>query len=121
VIREYVREHVTAMRFGMIRIDWLKPILPLYSRALAEASPLVWTEGHAIRVATAEGLILTKMVAFRPQDKADIETRLARNRGGVDFDSIRGQWAAVAKGEESRTAWLEGAIARSIHDPPSDI
>ena len=115
VIREYVREHVTAMRFGMVRIDWLKPILPLYSRALAEASPLLWTAGHPIRVVTAEGLILTKMVAFRPQDQADIETLLAANRGEINFDDIRRQWAAVAKGEEQRTAWLEAAISRPVH------
>jgi hypothetical protein len=113
VIREYVREHVTAIRFGIVQIDWLKPILPLYSKALAAASPLVWTEGHPIRVVTAEGLILTKMVAFRPQDQADIETLLAANWGEINFDDIRQQWAAVAKGEESRTAWLEAAIARA--------
>ena len=29
VIREYVREHMTAFRFGSVRIDWLKPILSL--------------------------------------------------------------------------------------------
>jgi hypothetical protein len=27
MIREYVREHVTAMRFGTTRIDWLRPVL----------------------------------------------------------------------------------------------
>jgi hypothetical protein len=66
VIEQYVREHLTAFSFGGVRIDWLKPVLPLYSRALADAQPLPWSEGHSVRVATAEGLILTKMVAFRP-------------------------------------------------------
>src|SRR6266849_7258321 len=54
VIREYVSEHMTAFRFGTVRIDWLKPVLPLYARTLAEASSLTWTEGHDVRVATAE-------------------------------------------------------------------
>src|SRR6266705_1676712 len=27
VIREYVHEHMTVLRFGAIRIDWLKPVL----------------------------------------------------------------------------------------------
>jgi hypothetical protein len=40
VIHEYVREHLTAFRFGSVRIDWLKPVLPLYARALADASSL---------------------------------------------------------------------------------
>lgn len=68
VIREFVGQHMTSFRFGSVRIDWLKPVLPLYARTLADASALPWTEGHSVRVASAEGLILTKMVAFRPQD-----------------------------------------------------
>src|SRR5206468_1847327 len=32
VIREYVHEHMTAFRFASVRIDWLKPVLPLYAR-----------------------------------------------------------------------------------------
>ena len=63
---------------------------------------------------TVEGLILTKMVAFRPQDQADIETLLVAKRGEIDFEEIRRQWASVAKGEEPRTTWLESAIARAM-------
>jgi hypothetical protein len=116
VIREYVGEHMTALRFGSVRIDWLKPVLPLYARTLADASLLNWTEGHSLRVATAEGLILTKLVSFRSQDQADIETLLVANRDDVDLSLIRGEWSAVAKGEEARTVWLENAIARLV--PP---
>src|SRR5205085_9885024 len=114
VIREYVREHLTALRYGSVRIDWLKPVLPLYARTLAEASSLTWTEGHQLRVAKAEGLILTKMVSFRPQDQADIETLLIANREEIDVGLIRQEWSAVAEGEEARTAWLEDAIARLV-------
>lgn len=118
VIREYVREHLTAFHFGTVRIDWLKPVLPLYAHALAEASSLMWTEGHPIRVAKAEGLILTKILAFRPQDQVDIETLLSANRDEIDVDLIRREWSTVAEGEEARTAWLEDAIARLV--PPRD-
>jgi hypothetical protein len=118
VIREYVREHMTAFRFGSVRIDWLKPVLPLYARTLADASSLTWTEDHPLRVATAEGLILTKMVAFRPQDQADIETLLIANRDEIDVGLIRQEWSAVAEGEETRTAWLEDAIARLVPPRP---
>jgi hypothetical protein len=114
VIREYVREHMTAFRFGSVRIDWLKPVLPLYRRTLAEASSLAWTPGHPVRVASPEGLILTKMVSFRPQDQVDIETLLIANRDAIDVDLIRQEWSAVAQGEETRTAWLEDAIARLV-------
>ncbi len=114
VIREYVREHMTSFRFGSVRIDWIKPVLPLYARTLTDASSLSWTEGRSVRVATAEGLILTKMVSFRPQDQVDIETLFVANRDTLDVDLIRQEWSAVAAGEESRTEWLENAIARLV-------
>jgi hypothetical protein len=112
VIREYVHEHMTAFRFASVRIDWLKPVLPLYARTLADALSLMWTEGHPLRVATAEGLILTKIVAFRPQDQVDIETLVTANRDDLNVDLIRREWSAVAAGEETRTTWLEDVLAR---------
>ena len=114
VIREYVREHMTAFRFGAVRVDWIKPVLPRYSRTLADASALIWTEGHILKVATAEGLILTKLVSFRSQDQVDIETLLIANRDEIDLRVIRHEWSAVAEGEEARTAWLEAAISRLV-------
>ena len=114
VIREYVREHMTAFRFGAVRVDWIKPVLPLYSRTLTDASALIWTEGHILKVATAEGLILTKLVSVRSQDQVDIETLLIANRDEIDLRVIRHEWSAVAEGEEARTAWLEAAISRLV-------
>jgi len=95
-------------------IDWLKPVLPLYSRTLADATPMEWTEGHTVRVATAEGLILTKMVSFRPQDQIDIETLLTANRDTIEVQLIRDEWSPFAESEAERTAWLEVAIARRV-------
>jgi hypothetical protein len=114
VIPEYVRQHITAFSFGLVRIDWLKPILPLYSRTLADALPLDWCDGHSVRVATAEGLILTKMVAFRPQDQIDIETLLTANRDDIDVDLIREEWSPFAATEAERTSWLDAVIARRV-------
>jgi hypothetical protein len=114
VIKEFVREHVAALSFGGVRIDWLKPVLPFYSRALADATPLEWTEGHLVRVATAQGLILTKMVAFRPQDQVDIETLLTANRDTIDITLIREEWSPFAATVVERTAWLEAVVARRV-------
>ena len=111
VIRQFVEQHMTAFRYGVVRIDWLKPVLPLYSHALAAATKLPWGEKHALRVLTPEGLIVTKLVAFRPQDQEDIRTLLAANADEIDTDLIRREWAAVAEGEEQRTAWLEAELA----------
>jgi len=111
VIQQFVQQHMTAFRYGVVRIDWLKPVLPLYAHALASATNLPWGEGHVLRVLTPEGIIVTKMVAFRPQDQEDIRTLLAANRDEIDGDLIRREWATVSHGEEDRTAWLEAALA----------
>ncbi len=116
VIREFVREHLTAFHFGTVKIDWLKPVLPVYSRTIADASEVIWADGISVRVATAEGLILTKMVAFRPQDQADIVTLLAANRDAIDTDLIRSEWAPFAETEADRTVWLANAITRYVSE-----
>jgi hypothetical protein len=67
-------------------------------------------------VATAEGLILTKLVSFRPRDQEDIRTLLIANRDEIDLGLILGEWSGVAEGEDARTAWLEEAIAELV--PP---
>jgi hypothetical protein len=114
VIKQYVREHVASFPFGDVRIDWLKPVLPLYTHALAGAQTLKWSEGHPIQVVTAEGLILTKMVAFRAQDQMDIETLLTANRDEIDIHLIREEWSPFAATEADRTEWLEAVIARRV-------
>jgi len=65
-------------------------------------------------VATAEGLTLTKMVAFRPQDQVDIDTLLTANRDTIDVVLIRDEWAPFADTETERTAWLEAAIVKRV-------
>jgi hypothetical protein len=89
-------------------------VLPLYARALSDAQPLEWSKGHPIHVATAEGLILTKLVSFRPQDQLDIDTLLTANRDAIDVSLIRDEWSPFAASEPERTAWLEDTIARRV-------
>jgi hypothetical protein len=114
-VRRWPVDRFLAFWSGQVRVDWLQPVLPLYSSALNTATSQPWLDAN-IRVATAEGLILTKMVAFRPQDQADIEALLMANRDEIGLDLIRREWSAVAAGEEERTEWLEKAIARNV--PP---
>lgn len=95
----------------------MQPVLPLYARILDTAENKPWLD-TSLRVATAEGLILTKIVAFRPQDQADIVTLLAANRDEIDVDLIRREWAPFADSEADRTTWLEDAITRIV--PPRD-
>jgi hypothetical protein len=112
-VRRWPVDRFLAFWCGRVRVDWLQPVLPLYSTALNTATAQPWLDSQ-VRVATAEGLILTKLVAFRPQDQADIETLLLANRDEIDLELIRREWSAVSAGEEERTVWLENAIARNV-------
>ena len=71
--------------------------------------------GHTVCVATAEGLILTKMVAFRPQDQLDIETLLTANRDHIDINLIREEWSpfASAEAEAALPGWTPQSISGS--------
>ena len=114
VIREYVQNGITKFHFGHVVIDWLKPVVPLYARVLSDATPLTWENGLPVRFATPEGLILTKLLAFRAQDQQDIHTLLTGNRDTIDLKVIHDEWAAFASAFPDRTAWLEALIAKHV-------
>jgi hypothetical protein len=113
VVRRWPVDKFTVFFRGRVRIDWMQPILPLYASVLRTAEEKPWHGSH-IRIATAEGLILTKMISFRPQGKVDVETLLIANRDAIDLDFVRREWETVAEGEEARTGFLEDAIARLV-------
>jgi hypothetical protein len=113
MVRRWPVDRFAVFQKGRIRVDWMQPILPLYTHVLDGAESDQWY-GTDLRVATAEGLILTKLIAFRPQDQADIESLLEVNRDMIDVDWIRREWSEVAEGEDTRTNWLESALSRLI-------
>ena len=79
---------------------------------------------HAIRIASPEGLILTKLVAFRTQDQADIEDLVAANRDQLDLETIRREWQIVAGRDDPRSLWLKETLQRLSlplpGQPPND-
>jgi hypothetical protein len=115
--RRWTADRMVVLRSGRVRVDWLQPVLPIYASVLEKAEPMQWADSE-IRVAAPEGIILTKMLAFRPQDQVDIESLLTANRDAIDVDYIRREWSAVSEGEHERTAWLEAAIARNLPAKP---
>lgn len=110
VIEEFTRHHMAVLWRDGVRIDWLKPLLPAYrhvlERARTEPAP-----GGAVRVATAEGLILLKLFAFRLQDQTDIEALVAANRGALDIDWITSEWQTVFEPDDRRLHWFLGLLA----------
>jgi hypothetical protein len=110
-IREWTREHMTTLRFQNVAVDCLKPLLPCYQHILEGARVEVWLE-QSIRIASPEGLIVSKLLAFRTQDQLDIENLLAANRGQLDLDSIRREYIAIMDPDDARLSWFEQAANR---------
>lgn len=101
VIREWTQEHMTVLSYRGIRIDWLKPVIPAYVHILDRATEEPWLD-LPIRVASAEGLILLKLLAFRLQDQVDIENLVAANERTLDLDWIKAEWRTVASLDDPR-------------------
>jgi len=110
-IREWTREHLTVLSYHGVRVDWLKPVLPVYQHVIDRARPEAWL-GHSVRIAAAEGLILLKLLAFRSQDQVDIENLLAANQDQLDLDWILREWQSVAAPDDPRRKWFEDRVAR---------
>ena len=82
-------EGLTTVRFGDVLVDMMRPVLPVYSHVLERAIP---TEilGQMVRIGAVEGLIVMKLIAFRPQDEADIKDLLAASGRELDIAYVRG-------------------------------
>jgi hypothetical protein len=92
---------MTVVSYQGIRIDWLKVVLPAFQHVLDRATEESWL-GHRIRVASPEGLILLKLLAFRTQDLLDIENLVAAHRGALDVAWIQAEWQALAPLDDPR-------------------
>jgi Nucleotidyl transferase AbiEii toxin, Type IV TA system len=108
-IREWTREHMTTLSYRGIRVDWLKPVIPIYQHVLDRATEETWLN-RPIRVASAEGLILIKLLAYRTQDRLDIENLVAAHRDTLDLAWIRSEWETVAAADDPRMVWLVGLL-----------
>lgn len=110
-IREWTQHHMTALSYHGIRVDWLKPVIPLYQHVIDRATEEVWLN-HPIRVASAEGLILIKLLAFRTQDQLDIENLVAVHRPTLDIAWIHTEWQTVAGLDDRRMIWLMELVSK---------
>jgi hypothetical protein len=116
-IHEWTQHHMTSLSYRGSPFDWLKAVIPSYQHILDRASPVSWIDG-SVRVASSEGLILMKLLAFRSQDQADIESLLAANRGELDLDWVRAEWETSAALDDPRIRRFQEMV--STHYPPVD-
>jgi len=109
-VRELRDEGMTSVRFEDVSIDLLRPLIPAYARVLDRAM-CVNIRGKQVSIGSPEGLIVTKLIAMRPQDEADIREIFAAYAGRLDLEFIRAELATFAGPDDSRheklAAWSE--------------
>jgi hypothetical protein len=110
-IRAWIDHHMVVLSYHGIRVDWLKAVIPAYAAVLERATDESWL-GRRIRVASAEGLILMKLLAGRTQDWLDIENLVAAQRGQVDLAWLQTQWQTAADANDPRMARFLELVAR---------
>ncbi|MDA0841648.1 MAG: nucleotidyltransferase [Planctomycetota bacterium] len=108
-IRQWNQDNLTDFNLGAVRIDLLKASLPVFQAVLKRAKWEV-VDGHAIRAADAEGLILLKLISFRPRDQEDIQGILASSPGTLDLDWIRFEWQKLEGSDPARKEVFERMV-----------
>jgi hypothetical protein len=110
VITAFVRHHITAFDYQGVRVDWLKPVVPMYQHVLDTAETAAGFE-QPVRVASAEGLLLLKLMAGRPRDLVDIDSLLAANKGQLDLDWVEREWLTLYTADDPRWVKFRQSVA----------
>jgi predicted nucleotidyltransferase len=118
VIRQYVQEHMTVLSYRGIRVDWLKPMLPIYQHVIDRAGKEEWL-GTQVKVASPESLIVMKLLAFRAQDQIDLTNLLAANPGQLDLSFVRQEWLTVGEADDPRMLRFEQMVEQYYNPPAS--
>jgi len=67
-IREWNDGGMLAVQWPQrVQVDFLKPVIPVFHRIIERATDEAFNE-QSVRVADSEGLLLLKLLAFRPLD-----------------------------------------------------
>jgi len=114
-IAQWNADHLIEIRYGPIRLDWVKAVIPVFQRILQRAR---WEtiQGRQVRVADAEGLLLLKLISLRLRDEEDIRGILAANHGALDLDWVRSEWAKLAALDTDRADKFE-ELVREFYAP----
>ena len=97
-----------------IRVDFMKTVLPIFDTILNRATEEDFQD-LTLKVIDVEGLLLLKLIAFRPQDQLDIRGLLAANRGQVDLDWVRREWSQLSGLDPQRISEFEAMVAEFVH------
>jgi hypothetical protein len=109
ILKQWTEDRLAVMRFGRVRIDWLKPVLPLYQHVV-DGAELLYAFGKPLSVASVEGLILCKLLANRSQDQADISALVRTHAGEINMEYIENEWATVGAADAPQLLALRDLI-----------
>jgi predicted nucleotidyltransferase len=111
-IRELRDDGFTSLLFGNVVIDLMQPVIPTYAHVLDRA---ISTEilGHRVRICSAEGLIITKLIAMRSQDAADVQELLAAYGDKLDLAFVRAELETFTKLHDPRRETFEGWVRQA--------
>jgi hypothetical protein len=111
IIPEWTRHHFVQFSYKGFRIDWMEPRLPLHQHVIDTAAEVIWN-GQPVRIASAEGLILLKMVANRGVDRFDIESLVAAKGPSLNIEWIKKEWLAFFELEDPPMQFLLETFAK---------
>lgn len=114
-IREFRDDGITAIRFADVIVDLMRPVIPAYAHVLdraVEAQIL----GQSVRISSAEGLIVMKLIAMRPQDESDVQDLLSAYAGHLDLSFVRTELETFAERDDPRRVKFEAWVRRSEQD-----
>jgi hypothetical protein len=85
-IRQWNSDGILVIRWpNGVPVDLLKPVVPILHRILQRARMESFGD-QPLKVVDAEGLLLLKLIAFRPMDQEDIRGVLLANANQLDLD-----------------------------------
>src|SRR4051812_35273726 len=102
----------SSVQFADVIVDLLQPLIPAYAHVLDRAVN-AQINGKSVRIGSAEGLIVTKLIAMRPQDEADIRELLVAYAGKLDLEFVRCEMDAFTDASDARRAKFD-ALVRDV-------
>lgn len=111
-IREFRDHGLTTIQFEDVLVDLMRPILPAYGKVLDRAvdSRIL---GHDVRVSSAEGLIVMKLIASRPLDESDVQDLVAAYAGQLDLTYVRTELDSVMANDDPRRMKFESWVSKA--------
>ncbi len=105
-IKAWNTNHMLVYQVNSIRVDWLKPVIPVYAHII-DHGVTEKIDGTPLKIASPEGLIVLKLLAYRPQDQLDIESLIATKRDSLDLNWINAEWQTIGELNDPAMLWFQ--------------